>query len=164
MRRVRKGWRRRRGVEALQLLLVMPIFTIALVASVEYVPLLITQAAITHAATVGAREAGKGADAEWVAASVNEVLAATGIAIRNELSSGTKVVVEDGATVTSWGDLDLAVPTSPPAVDPGYVRVTVCVLFSAQRTNGSPVLRPYNAFGYVLLGDRFQIRSLVHKE
>jgi len=161
MRRVRSGLRRRRGVEVLELLLVMPIFVLALVASVEYVPLLITQATITHAATVGAREAGKGADAEWAAIEANKVLAAASIAITDTAGSGTKVVIEDGATVTSWGDPSLTVASPPPAVDAGNVRVTVCILFSALKTNGSPVLGPYNAFGYMLAGDRFQIRALV---
>jgi Flp pilus assembly protein TadG len=164
MRRVRNDRRRRRGVEVLELLMVAPIFVLALVASVEYVPLLIAQACITHAATVGAREAAKGANAQAVAAAVNVVLATNSIVITNTPSSGMRVVVENGATVTSWGDPTLTVTTPPPAVNAGNVRVTVCVLFSALKADGSQILGPYNAFGYILHGNRFQIRALVNNE
>ncbi len=163
MRRTPCG-KRRRGAQVLELLMVSPIFLIALVASVEYLPLLITQSTITQAAIVGAREAGKGADAEWVAVAANEVLEAIDIEIMDTLGSGMKVVVEDGAVVTSWGDPSLAVPLDPPSVDVGNVRVTVCILFSALKTSGNPVLSPYNVFGYMFTGDRFQIRALVRKE
>ncbi len=162
---MRSDLRRRRGVQVLELLLVMPIFVVVLVASVEYVPLLTTQAAITHAATVGAREAGKGANAQWVATSANEVLKSVSIAITDTPGSGTKVLVEDGTTVASWGDPNLVVSTAAPPVDAGNIRVTICILFSALKTDGtSPVLGPSNAFGYTLSGDRFEIRSLVCKE
>lgn len=166
MRRVPNRLRQRRGVQILELLLVTPIFVLALFASVEYMPLLVTQAAITHAATVGAREAGKGADAEWVAAEVNKVLAATDIEITDTAGSGMMVIIEDGdgAPTTSWGDPDLAVTTALPTVDAGNVRVTVYILFSALKTNGNPVLNPYNIFCYMFGGDRFEIRSLVKKE
>ena len=165
MRRARSGWRRtRRGVEVLELILVLPLIAIALVASFQCLPLLITRSAITHAATVGAREAGKGADAESVAAAVTEVLASQGIVISDTAGSGTKIAVEDGATVTWWGDPSLTPTLTPPTVDAGNVRVTVCILYSALKTNGQPVLKLYNAFGFSPAGDRYQIRALVRKE
>ncbi len=46
---------RRRGVQVLEMILITPVFVAMLVAAVEYVPVLIGQSTLTHAAGEGAR-------------------------------------------------------------------------------------------------------------
>ena len=85
---------RRRGVQTLELILVTPVLVLVLLAIVEYGVLNVTHAGITHAATVGARVAGKESTfdliptppdvydpVEAVAGEVNKVLATVDIAI-----------------------------------------------------------------------------------
>ncbi len=152
--------RRRRGVGTLELILTLPVIVVMLVALVEYTTLMILQSTVTHAATVGAREAGKIADIEEVVEAVQAVLGANCITLSDEPGSGTKVILEDVANLTTqFGDpnLDCQLPTNPLASD--EVRVTVCIEMHA-----TPVCDALRAFGFSLVGKRFQVSSLVKKE
>ena len=131
--RVRSTRRRpRRGVEVLELILVLPILTIVLVAAFEFAVLTMLQAAITHAATVGAREAGKCPIIDTILPPIGEVLDAVCITLDNAADSGTKVVLEVyGEPDQVFGDPNL---TCSPPVNPlneYEVRVTICVALSA---------------------------------
>ena len=71
----------RRGVQVLEMVLITPVFVAVFVAAVQYVPVLIGQSTLTHAAGEGAREAGKGGNLNDVVAAVNKVLLANNLAV-----------------------------------------------------------------------------------
>ena len=151
---------RRRGVGTLELILTLPIVVVLLAALFEYGQLMILQSAVTHAATVGAREAGKCSDIEMVARAVQSVVGVNCIVISDAPGSGTKVVLEDGTDGTSvFGDddLDCGPPGNP--LNPDEVRVTVCVHLSA-----TPLCDPLGAFGFSLSDCRLHASALVKKE
>ncbi len=150
----------RRGAIALELILTLPILVVLFVATFEYGMLMILQPAVTHAATVGAREAGKCSDIELVARVVQSIVGVNCITISDAPDSGTKVILEDGTKgTTEFGDpnLDCQTPSNP--LNPDEVRVTVCVDLEA-----TPLCDPLGAFGFSLFGCRFQVSSLVKKE
>ena len=154
----------RRGAQVLEMVLITPIFVAVLVAAVEYVPVLVGHSTLTHAAGVGAREAGKGGNINDVVAAVNKVLLANNLAVTDASGSGTMVVLQDGANSSSFGDPDLTCQL-PPSPASGEVRVTLQVLFSATKIGSAvPMVSPWNVFGYTLHGKQFQISSLVGKE
>src|SRR5262245_42724610 len=67
---------RQRGVGTLELMLALPILLLATLASFEFGLLTLVEHAVATATIDGAREAGKGADCNQVAAVVNQYLAA----------------------------------------------------------------------------------------
>lgn len=177
--RNRRNPRNRRGVETIELILVLPILVIVLIFSVQFAIVAIYQSTVVHAATVAAREAGKdqGADElgagirtdfDKVVASVEYIAGVNCIQISDASSSGTKVVLEDlnppnplEAPSVAYGDpaLDCQPPLTP-AVEPGQVRVTVCVdLMKATRF--CDALAPW---GVTFAGRVFRASSLVMKE
>ncbi|KKK66331.1 hypothetical protein LCGC14_2965190, partial [marine sediment metagenome] len=142
------------------MILALPILVVMLVALVEYTTLMILQSTVTHAATVGAREAGKIADIDEVIEAVQVVLGVNCITLADEEGSGTKVILEGGDLFpTEFGDptLDCDPPTNP--LEPDEVRVTVCIALTA-----TPVCDALRTFGFSLIGKRFEVSSLVKKE
>ena len=96
---------RRRGVTTLELILVMPVIVVMLVAILEFGTLMVLQSTVTHAATVGAREAGKIADIDEVVEAVQAVLGVNCITLSEASGSGTKVILEDVTNLPSqFGD------------------------------------------------------------
>lgn len=163
---------RRRGALVLEMLLAVPILVALLVAAVQYMAVIVVESAITQASIVGAREAGKAATVQQIVDSMNVVLAAHNIQL-NSAGSGTKIVIENrpGATTTieSYGDSGLTCvpPTTPSTatiVSANEVRVTLCVAFSAPKSNGKPLIGPYNAFGFMFGNRKFQTSSVVGHE
>jgi Flp pilus assembly protein TadG len=145
------------------MILITPVFVAMLVAAVEYVPVLIGQSTLTHAAGEGAREAGKGGNIDDVAAAVNKVLLANNLAVTNVPDSGTMVVLQDGPNTFEFGDPNLTYQL-PPSPACGEVRVTLYVLFSAAKIDSTiPMVSPFNVFGFTLNGKRFQVSSLVSR-
>ena len=144
----------------LELILVLPVLVILLVAMVEFTMLMILQSTVTHAATVGAREAGKYPDIDEVVEAVTVVLGANCIALDDADGSGTKVLLESGDALPSYfGDpsLECNVPENP--LQPDEVRVTVCVALRA-----TPFCDALRAFGFSLFDNRLEVSSLVKKE
>jgi len=156
----RESLARRRGAVTLELILVLPVLVVMLVAMVEYTTLMILQSTVTHAATVGAREAGKIADIDEVVEAVSVVLGANCIELSDEERSGTKVTLEGGGLLPAqFGDPSLA-PTLPEnPIEPDEVRVTVSVALAA-----TPFCDALQAFGFTLFGKRLEVSSLVKKE
>ncbi len=156
------GWSNRRGVETLELILVLPVLIFVLVVTFQFATLLIFRAAVTHAATVAAREAGKGAAFDKVVGAVQQVLDANCIAVSDAPGSGTKVVLEDGDGIVDaqFGDPGLVCPPPANPLDPLQVRVTVCVDLPA-----TPFCDALAGWGFTFLG-RGPVRasSLVMKE
>ena len=150
----------RRGVATLELILAVPIIAIMLLAMVEYGSLMILQSTVTHAATVGAREAGKTGDIEEVVEAVGVILDTHCIDLSDAADSGTKVIVENGDGF-GWlfGDpnLDCTPPSEPLLGD--EIRVTVCVALEA-----TPICDALGPLGFPLAGKRLQLSSVVKKE
>lgn len=158
--RRRMATARSRGAITLELILTLPIVVVLLVATFEYTMLTLLESAVTHAATVGAREAGKCSHVELIAEVVQTVVSRHCITISGASGSGTKVVLEDGTEGTSeFGDpaLTCDLPTNP--LNPDEVRVTVCIELAA-----TPICDPLAEFGFSLWDCRLQASSLVKKE
>lgn len=152
-------WRshRRRGVLTLEAVLVLPILILMLLAILQFGILMVVEQTITHAAAVGAREAAKGADVDAVTASVEEVLGLHGI----QAGSAMTVIVEDplgNDPVVARGELDCDAPASP-EVDPGMVRVSVCVDLSRR-----PFLNALRTWAIDFTGRQFRVSSLAPRE
>ncbi len=149
-RRDRQGSCGRRGTQVLELLFTLPLVMLLLVASLEFAGASMRRGALEHAATVGAREAGKGGDLGDVVAAVNEVLETHGITVNDAWASGTKVVLEDGlGPVAEYGDPNLSWRPSS-KVPPGEVRVSVWIDRRATEVGGNaPALSSLNLLGPV---------------
>jgi hypothetical protein len=154
----------RRGFLSLEAALALPILIVLLLGALQYYRLLTLRSGLTQAATVAAREAGKGGDVADVARAINCVLAAYGIAISDAQGSGTKVVLQDGCCGTSeYGDPDLRRPREA-ALGPHEVLATLCIQFDAKRIDGSRLI--VDTFGLLraaLQGKEICVRSLARK-
>ncbi len=160
-RRGRRHGASRRAVTTIELLLVVPILLIVLVCCIQFGIVVLYQAAVTHAATVAAREAGKGADFPTVIDTVQQIVDVHCIEISEQGGSGTKVVLDGHDIGTPWeyGDPSLVCP--PPANAPELyeVRVTVCVDLAATRFCDALA-----AWGLSFAGRMFRASSLVMLE
>jgi Flp pilus assembly protein TadG len=122
----------RRGAAALELILALPIWLIALLALIEFGQILSNQQQLALASRVGAEEASQtpGLDLAGsvplnVLVAVNQQLASSGISgckviLEHNIASPSPVTLSDGTC-----DCDPPVTPLPPRRD--YVRVTVCV-------------------------------------
>ncbi len=171
MRRMDRVRSTRRGSVTLELIIAMVILVVLLIAVFEYATLMVFQATITHAATVGAREAGKGAQIDEVVEVVQAIVGVNCILIDDTPGSGTKVILEDGdpgCGTTSYGDPDFddcAVPDNELNVD--EVRVTVCVAIDATPFCDAlavPLCGALGETGFSLSGCHLHASSLVKKE
>lgn len=149
---------RRRGIQVLELLFALPVLLGLLVAALAYQRMLIVQSGLTHAAIVGAREAGKGAGLCDVTRAVNQVLAAYGVAVSERSGS---VVVQDGQGCAAEDD-DTPHP-APLATGPREVRVTVCLTLGANKAagKGSGI---FDVLAAAFQGKRMCASSLVSQE
>jgi hypothetical protein len=163
----------------LELILITPVIVLVMLAILEFGMLNITHSAVTHATTVGAREAGKLAPSgaivlDEVVDEVNLVLAAVDILLDDDPGDGTYFIIEDGdndpTNSSNWltfGDPDLAGVCEPPLIGvpvAGEVRVTLCIEFDATKLNGAPVIDAFNYCGFTFDGKRFEMSALVKKE
>jgi len=171
MRRERRVRRARRASVTLELIIAMVILVVLLVAVFEYTTLMVFQATLTHAATVGAREAGKGAQIDEVVDVVQAIVGVNCIAIDDTPDSGTNVILEDGAAgcgTTSFGDPnfdDCQLPSN--GLNPDEVRVTVCVAIEATPFCNALAVPLCGALGetaFSLSGCHLHASSLVKKE
>ena len=150
-------FRRRHGLQTLELVLVLPILMLVTIGVFQFAVLMLVQQAVTHAATVGAREAGKGADVEELVDVVEAILAPHDIKIGPHAS----VTLEDPTAtspVEQRGSLACP-PPSTPSLDSDEVRVTVCLDLTSK-----PLLNALKSNGIDLMGKRFRISSVVKKE
>lgn len=174
----------------LEFILVLPFLVVTLLAVAQFSVALIVRNAITQAATVGAREAGKYEDIEEVARAVDAVLENThGIDVATVTTtatppwpstdtvtavanSGVRIVLEVGqpdaagrnASPYDFGDTNVTCnPPTSPVVQSDEVRVTVCIDLGR-----SPIcnwLYSFNPAEYVNFSNRcFTVSTLVKKE
>jgi hypothetical protein len=138
-------------VETLQLIIALPVLVIALLAALQFAVLELAHAAVTHAAAVAVREAGKGADADTLEQVVNAVLAPHQVTI----GANASVVLEHfGMPPQQRGTLPCGPPPGPP-IGPGEVRVTVCVDLTT-----FPLLVVPATFGLDFSGKRLEITAI----
>lgn len=157
--RRRRHARRRRGTENVQLLLALPVLVIVLFAAFQFAVLVIVQGGVSHAATVGAREAGKFRNnTQYVTPTtvgqvVNTVLSVYGIA----LGPNASVIVE--RSDLPGGSQQIGTfpcgPIAGPPITSNQVRVTVCVDLTT-----SPLLNCLTMYGLDFSGRWFQISSV----
>jgi Flp pilus assembly protein TadG len=163
--------RRRRATVTLELIIALAVLVLLLIGIFEYTTVMVFQATVTHAATVGAREAGKGAQIDEVVEVVQEILGVNCITLSEAPGSATKVILEDGnagCETKNFGDPDFAACVVPDnALNADEVRVTVCVAVEA-----TPFCDALSTFlcgfpgelGFSLSGCHFHASSLVKKE
>ncbi len=163
--------RMRAGVGTLELILVTPGVVIIAVATLQFGTVHLIQAAITHAATEGAREAGKDASYELpnnlvkeVAVVVDTVLEPHGIDVADTTGPtptpqpGTRVILEIGSITAEFGDPAFSCsPPASPTLSSNEVRVTVCV-----KLEQTPIIdvSALSGFGFSFPGDHFQISAV----
>ena len=171
MRRTCRVPSARLGSVTLELIIALAVLIVLLLGIFEYATLMVLQSAVTHAATVGAREAGKGAQISEVVEVVGEILGVNCITVSDTPGSGTKVILEDGnlgCPTAVFGDADFtdcAVPAN--GLNSDEVRVTVCVAIEA-----TPFCDSLATFlcgfpgelGFSLSGCHLHASSLVKKE
>ena len=162
--RLRACRERRSGSQTIELIVSLPILFFVVVGIVQYGIQTLVQQAVTQAAQVGAREAGKGASLTNVVDAVNTMLAPHNITISNTAGSLTKVVLETSdtmamVTTTVFGDAGVTYTPPSPMLGVSEARVTVCIGLTK-----APLMNALPSFGFDTTGMQFEISSLVKKE
>ena len=153
-RPLRLGERSRRGgMQTLEVVLVLPILLAVSLAIFQFGILVLVQQSVAHAATVTAREAGKGADVDELVAVANQVLGPHCITI----GADAAVVLEDG--VPEYRGSLTCNPPAEPLMYADEVRTTISVGLVQK-----PFLTALKSYGVDFTGKRFEISSLVKKE
>lgn len=162
--RRRSKWDCRSGAETIELIVSLPLLFFALIGIVQYSIQTLVQQAVTQAAQVAAREAGKGATLTNVVDAVNTILAPHNITISSTAGSLTKVVLETSDTVpvtttVDFGDPGVSCTPPSPTLGVNEARVTICIGLTK-----TPLLNALPSFGFDTTGKQFEISSLVKKE
>lgn len=162
-------WRssKRKGVEYLELILVMPILFIATLATFEFGILLLYEETVTSATVEGAREAAKTADDTVVADVIQQFLAINKVYFdTTTISNGggnAYVLIERGLTIGERGSLSYACAAKGPnPLSANEVRVTVSTPLVI--ANDQPVPNWLRYFGLNLVNSRMQVSSLTLAE
>lgn len=149
---------RRRGGLTIEFLLIFLVLLVAVLASFQFGIAMVIRQAISHSATVAAREAGKFADADELVEVVNQILCVHQLQVGNDVT----VILEDPQNVDEpvaiRGSVDCAPPAEPILI-PNAVRVTVCV-----RIDSAPFYNALACYGIDFTGKHFQFSSVVLKE
>jgi len=144
-----------RGVQTLELVIVLPILLIATFAVYQFGVAMIIDSAITHAASVAAREAGKGASMDDVARSVDEVLRVHHLTVGADVS----VVLEEGNGSRQQRGTLPCTPPATPTLGPGDVRVTISVNMTA-----APYLNGLTSYGIDFTNKTFTVSAAARRE
>lgn len=152
----RPSSRRRRGSAVLEAMLVLPILILVALAIFQFGVAMIVEQAVGHAATVAAREAGKGASLAELGPVVEEVLAPHGLSIGSQAS----LVLENGRNGRSeqLGTYPCVSPREP-GMDASEVRVTVCV-----NLGQPPLLNALASYGIDFSRLHFQASTVTRVE
>jgi hypothetical protein len=144
---------RRRGVSTFESILVLVVLIIASFAAFQFGLALIVKQAVSHAATVAAREAAKGADADELICVVNRVLQEHRLQIGTDMS----LLLEVGPPPNPAEMRGMFPCTAPatPVLSFDEVRVTVCV----DLTSG-PFVNILKFYGIDFTGRKFEISSV----
>jgi hypothetical protein len=144
----------RRGVSAIELILVLVVLILATFASLQFGIALVVKQTVAQAASVAAREAAKGASVAELTSDIETVLAGHGIKIGTDAS----FVLENPLPQPKQGSLACSPPASP-ALDGDEVRVTLCVSLTAH-----PILNILKVYGIDFTGRDFRISAVTTRE
>lgn len=152
-------WRRRMrgGSLTLEAVLILPILVLTFLAVIQFGILMLVEQTIVHAATVAAREAAKGADIDATALSAHSVLGLHGLSVGPAMT----LVLEDPLSdnpVQVRGDLPCDI-SGLPTLNPGEIRVTVCVSLSHR-----PFLNALRHCAIDFTGRKFTVSAVVDRE
>jgi hypothetical protein len=145
----------RRGATTFESILVLFILIIATLAALQFGLALVVKQAVSHAATVAAREAAKGADADELVEVVEKVLEGHRIEIGPD---ATLIRQHGGLPLEVRGTLDCT-PLDEPALDSDEVRVSLCVSLTAP-----PFLNILRNYGLDFTGRTFMTSSVATDE
>lgn len=154
----RVGQRRRRGALTIEFLLIFLVLLVAVLASFQFGIAMVIRQAISHSATVAAREAGKFAEADELVEVVNTILSVHQLEVGDDVT----LILEDPENLAEPVSVRGNVPCDPPAkplLIPHAVRVTVCV-----RIDSDPFYSALGCYGLDFRGKHFQFSSVVLKE
>jgi hypothetical protein len=146
---------RRRGAVTFESVLVLFVLIMASLGAVQFGLALIVKQAVSHAATVAAREAAKGADADELVCVVERILAGHLIEIGDQ---ATLVFEDAGLAPQTRGTLPCP-PPDEPEIEGDEVRVTVCVSLDAP-----PFVNILSPYGVDFAGRTFTVSSLATRE
>jgi hypothetical protein len=158
---LRRHRRPHRGIATVELVMVLIVLILATFVSLQFGIALVVKQAVSHAATVAAREAAKGVSASELECIIETVLAGHQITIGPEASfvlERPDPVLGPGLTLPTRGTL----PCSPPAeplLDSDEVRVTICVSLTVH-----PILNILEDYGIDFTGRQFMISSVATRE
>ncbi len=145
---------RRRGVITVELIMVLFVLVLATFVSFQFAIALIVKQAVSHAATVAAREAAKGADEADLEDDIETILSGLGITIGADAS----FVLEDPTPGALQGTLPCTPPLVP-LIDGDEVRVTICVSLTTD-----PILNILSPYGIDYTGKKFTISAVATRE
>lgn len=165
---------RRRGVEAVEVIVALPVLIIATLAIFQFGILMLIYQAVATATIEGAREAGKGGNINAVASVVNQILVPHGVVVTTT-STDANIVIEQSdppaAPVTTMLNGN---PCYPPTGVPlstihRETRVTFSLSLVPQGATSAWGTRQgvpnwLSIFGFSLAGKRFEVSSLVRTE
>jgi hypothetical protein len=151
----------RRGATTLESIVVLVVLIVATLAAFQFGLALVVKQAVSHAATVAAREAGKGADIDELVGTVERVLAGH----RIQIGQHAAIVLEVGPAgpagprlAQGRGELVCTPPEEPVLAD-DEVRVTLCVSLAAP-----PFLNALAPCGVDFSGRTFTSSSVATRE
>jgi hypothetical protein len=144
----------RRGMTSIELVMVLFVLILATFVSFQFAIALIVKQAVSHAATVAAREAAKGADEADLQEDIETILSGHGIAIGPDAS----FVLEDPTPGAQQGSLSCTPPVVP-LLDGDEVRVTICVSLTTD-----PILNILSPYGIDYTGKTFTISAVATRE
>ncbi len=158
---------RRRGIQTLEAILVLPLLLIASLAVLQFGASMLLHQAVNTAAVEAAREASKipafdvndSVDMDKIEAVVEDVLGAHGMDVG--ANSGVLLIVEQNGGVACRGDETngRTCPMASTVTDPQEIQVTVVVLF-----DDTPVPNLMRTFGFDRDGSFFEACSLARRE
>ena len=157
IRQSKKTRSRRRGMQTLEVVLVLPLLLMVTLAIFQFGVLMLVQQSVTHAATVTAREAGKGADVGELVAVANAIMGPHCITIGDDAAVALEYL--DPTLQIDYEGTLMCVPPVVPAINADEVRTTTCVNLTQE-----PFLTALKTFCVDFSGKRFEISSLVKKE
>jgi Flp pilus assembly protein TadG len=130
-----RSQRNRRGIEVLELVLVLPILFLTLIAGIQFATTLVVNNTISAAVHEASRLAAMGCDESEISDAVDQFLAAHNLS----LGVGTRLVIDNSSsTLFDLGDGSLTSPTVGSALlpSPTYLR-TIALILKGSSTNSA---------------------------
>jgi len=151
----------RRGISSLQVVFILPILILFTIAIVQYGTLLVTKQTIAASCAKAARTAARGGELQDVRLTVAKVLATNKMGVSD--SGDVAIVVErHGKPPETAGNPQVAYQPRAADVQPGEVRVTVCV--RRGRFAGRRIPNWLGVLGHSFTPRRLQCSSLAAVE